>query len=174
MRFIHHSRECGLFCCVFNIERFVVIFRIDVHRQIELLRIGARETGVAVGAPLHGSANAIAIAKIDVVAHADFVAVIKDGRSGQARTAARSSVRCGGDRFPARAPADGEFPRLIRMPRSLRIDAVHVIALFVGDHLQRELVVVAQEHGPLAVFRNGRRDAQDVGDRDSGPPCAGP
>src|SRR5579864_4209729 len=65
------------------IKRFVVIFRINVYWKVKLLRIGAGETGVAVRAPLHGRANTIAIAKIDVVAHADFIAIIKDWGSGQ-------------------------------------------------------------------------------------------
>ena len=40
----------------------------------------------------------------------------------------------------------------------LRIGAVgqvHVVALFVGDHLERQLVVIAQEQAPLA----GRRES---------------
>src|SRR3989304_2052994 len=44
------------------------------------------------------------------------------------------------------------------------IDAIHVIALLVGDHLQRQFVVVAQEQRPLAVGGNGRGLLQDVND----------
>ncbi len=47
------------------------------------------------------------------------------------------------------------------------VDAVHVIALFVRDHLQRQLVVVAQEHRPLAVVGDRRRLLQDVDDREA-------
>ncbi len=46
----------------------------------------------------------------------------------------------------------------------VRVGAVHVVALFVGHHLQRQLVVIAQEHGPLAVVGNRRRVLQDVDD----------
>ena len=45
-----------------------------------------------------------------------------------------------------------------------RIGEVHVVALVVGDHLQRELVVIAQKKAPLAVVRDGRRLRHDVGD----------
>jgi hypothetical protein len=66
-----------------DIDLLVVVLRIDDHRQIELLRIGFGKPGVAVGAPLHRRAHAIAVAEIDVVAHSDFVAVINDGRTGK-------------------------------------------------------------------------------------------
>ena len=41
-------------------------------------------------------------------------------------------------------------------PRVLRVLDVHVVALVVGDHLERQLVVIAQEHAPLAVLGDGR------------------
>jgi hypothetical protein len=44
----------------------------------------ARKAGVAVGVPLHGGADAVAVAEVDVVAHADLVAVVHDGRAGEA------------------------------------------------------------------------------------------
>ena len=36
------------------------------------------------GVPLHGRANAVAVAEVDVVAHADLVAVIEDRRAREA------------------------------------------------------------------------------------------
>ena len=42
---------------------------------------------------------------------------------------------------------------------------VHVVALLVGHHLERQLVVVAQEHRPLAVLGDLRRLPQDLDDR---------
>ena len=44
------------------------------------------------------------------------------------------------------------------------VDAVHVVPLFVGDHLERQFVVVAQEQGPLGALRDGRRLLHDVDD----------
>ena len=47
--------------------------------------------------------------------------------------------------------------------------AIHVVALFVGDHLERQLIVIAQESCPLAVSaaarafaRECRRSASDL------------
>ena len=50
-------------------------------------------------------------------------------------------------------------------PRIGGVRLVHVVALLVGDHLERQLVVVAQEQPPLAVLGNVRRLPQDLGDR---------
>ena len=40
-----------------------------------------------------------------------------------------------------------------------------IVALDVGDHFQRQLVVIAQEQRPLAVARDVGRLPQDIGDR---------
>ena len=66
-----------------HIYGFVVILRVDDHRQVEALRIGAREARVAVARPLHGGAHAIAVAEVEVVSHSDLVAVIDDRRARQ-------------------------------------------------------------------------------------------
>ncbi len=58
---------------------------------------------------------------------------------------------------PANAQVDAHFP-------VLRINAIHVIALFVGDHFERQLVVVAQKKRPLAGFRNRWRELQNFDD----------
>ena len=42
---------------------------------------------------------------------------------------------------------------------------MHVVALFVGHHLERQLVVVPQEDRPLAGVRRSRRLRHDVDDR---------
>ena len=49
--------------------------------------------------------------------------------------------------------------------RIARVGAVHVVALFVGDHLQGQLVVVAQEHRPLRAVGQVRGLVEDVDDR---------
>jgi hypothetical protein len=49
--------------------------------------------------------------------------------------------------------------------RVVRVDAVHVVALLIGDHLERQLVVVAQEERPLAGVGDRRRLREDVDDR---------
>ena len=50
-------------------------------------------------------------------------------------------------------------------PRVLRVLLVHVVALVVGDHLERQLVVVAQEEPPLAVLRDRGRPLEDLVER---------
>ena len=82
-RFIHHKQRVRIVLLGFDVDRFVVILRVDDDRQIELLRIGPREAGVAVGAPLHRRADAVAVAEIDVVPHADLVAVVEHRRARQ-------------------------------------------------------------------------------------------
>ena len=54
------------------------------------------------------------------------------------------------------------------------VGRVHVVALFVGHHLERQLVVVAQEQRPLAGLGDVGRLVQDLGDRRAGPPAAAP
>ena len=80
---------------------------------------GLRETAVDIVAPLHGRADAVAIAEIDVVSHADFVAVIHDRRAGQRKQQPihqldSAAVVAEQRRQP---PADAE---LIRVPRIAR------------------------------------------------------
>ena len=67
----------------FDVDGFVVIFRVEVDRQVKALRIRAGKAGVFIRAPLHRRADAVAVAEINVFAHADFVAVINHRRSGQ-------------------------------------------------------------------------------------------
>ena len=50
-------------------------------------------------------------------------------------------------------------------PRVLGVLRVHVVALLVGDHLEGQLVVVAQEDAPLAAGRDRRGLGQDLRDR---------
>ena len=76
-----------------DVDRLVAVHRVHDRRQVQLLRVGAREAGVAVRAPLHRRAHAVAVAEIDVVAHADLVAVVEDRRAGHGEAAGTSSAR---------------------------------------------------------------------------------
>ena len=60
------------------------------------------------------------------------------------------------------APADADVEPHLRIGG---VHRVHVVALFVGDHLERQLVVVAQEERPLAVVGDVGRLVEDLGDR---------
>ena len=145
----------------FHIDGFVMIRRVDGDGHVKLLRIGARETGIAIGAPLHGRAHAVAIAQIDVVAHADFVAVINDGRAGQRKQQGVHQLNLAAVVFQQRRQTPAN-PEIDAHPAVVRIDAVHVVALFVGHHFERQLIVIAQEQRPLAIGWNGRRLLQDL------------
>ena len=50
-------------------------------------------------------------------------------------------------------------------PRVLGVLGVHVVPLLVGDHLEGQLVVVAQEDPPLAAVGDLRGLGEDLGDR---------
>ena len=66
-----------------DVDGLVVVLGVDDDGQVQPLRVGAREAGVAVRAPLHRRAHAVAVAEVDVVAHPDLVAVVDDRRAGQ-------------------------------------------------------------------------------------------
>ena len=148
----------------FDVHGLIAVDRIHDHRQVQPLRIGAREAGVAIDAPLHRRAHAVAIADVDVVAHADLVAVVDDRRARHRQQQAvhqldAVDVVAEQRREPA---ADADVDAHARL---LRVHPVHVVALAIGHHLQRQLVVIAQEDGPLAVLGNVRRLPHDLRDR---------
>ena len=149
----------------FHVDCFVVVLGIGDDRQVEPLAVGPREARVAVGAPLHRRADTVAVAQEDVVAHADLVAVIQDGCAGQGEEQAVHEL----DAAPVvaqqrRQPApDAEVQARQAV---LSVGAIHVVALLVGNHLERELVMVAKEQRPLRCVGDARRLGQDVDDRE--------
>jgi hypothetical protein len=68
----------------FDVDGLVAPDGVHDDGEVELGGDGFAEAGVAVGVPLHGGADAVAVAEVDVVAHADLVAVVEDGGSGEA------------------------------------------------------------------------------------------
>src|SRR5918995_2582797 len=67
----------------FDVDALVVVFMVDDEWQIEALRVRPREASVPIGTPLHGGADAVSVAEIDVVTHADLVTVVDNRGSGQ-------------------------------------------------------------------------------------------
>ena len=147
----------------FDVDRLEVVLRIRHDRQVEPLRGSAGEAGVAVAAPLHGRAHAVAVAQVDVVPHPDLVAVVEDRRPRQREQERHHQL----DLAPVVAqqrrepPADPDVDAHLPV---LGVDAVHVVALLVGDHLERQLVVVAEKERPLGRRGDRRRLRQDVHD----------
>jgi len=146
---------------VFDVDRFVVVLRVDHGRQEQALRVRSREPGVAVGAPLHRRAHTVAVTEVDVVPHSDLVAVVEDRRAGQ-----REQQRV----HQLDAPAVVVEQRC-QPPPNAQVDAhrqlggvgaQHQVALLVRHHLQRELVVIAQEDRPLRRRRDLRCLLEDV------------
>src|SRR5678815_4509025 len=64
-----------------NIHGLKSIKRIQNEGGIQALRVSVRETSVPPAIPLHGRADAIAIAQVNIVAHPDLVPVVNDWRS---------------------------------------------------------------------------------------------
>ena len=62
----------------------------------------------------------------------------------------------------SQAPADAEVDAHSGVGA---VSEIHVVALVLGDHLERQLIVIPQEKAPLAGVRNGRSLRDDVGDR---------
>ena len=63
----------------FDVYSLVSVDRIHDRRQNKSRRIRPRKPAIAVRGPLHGCANSVAVAEMQVVAHTDFIAVIDNG-----------------------------------------------------------------------------------------------
>ncbi len=151
---------------VFDIERFVVIFRINDYGQDEALRVRARESGIPIHVPLHGRSDAVAVAQVHVVAHTDFIAVVKDGCTRQRKEKAGQELHLASTVAYERGKSSAN-PKVDSHGRLIGVCAVHVVAFFVGHHLQGELVMVAQEESPLAGRVNLGRLGENIDDWES-------
>ncbi len=147
----------------FHIHRLEAIQRIHHRRQHQLRRVGARETAVAIDRPLHWRAHAIAVAQMDVVAHTDFVAVIQHRRArhGQQQRGHQLDTAAVALQQRRQAAPNAEIDTRAAIGG---VGLPQIIAFRIGDHFQRQLIVVAQEDRPLAALRNLRGLAHDVGD----------
>ena len=147
----------------FDVDGLVAPDGVHDDGEVELGGDGVGEAGVAVGVPLHGGADAVAVAEVDVVAHADLVAVVDDGRAGEAEEERVEQLDAAAVVVDERreAAADADVDAHARVGG---VGEVHVVALVVGDHLEGELVVIAQEEAPLAVVGDGGGLRHDVGD----------
>ena len=60
-----------------------VVLLVDKSETLALpIWIGTAEAAIAIEGPLHWRAHAVPVAEIDIVAHADLVAVIEHRRAG--------------------------------------------------------------------------------------------
>ncbi len=120
---------------------------------------GRGKAGVAVGIPLHGSPHAVAVAEINVVAHADFVAVVEDRSAGKGKQQAVQQLDAPAIVVHQRrqAPADAQIDAHSRIRA---VGQIHVVALVIGHHFERQFIVIAQEQAPLAGIGNGAEFAR--------------
>ena len=113
---------------------------------------------------MHRRAHAVAVAKIDIVAHADLVAVIEHGRARHRQQQRVQQLDLAAVVLEQRREAAANAEIDARAPVG-GIERPQIIALAVGHHGERHLVMVAQKDRPLRAVRNLRRLAHDVGDR---------
>ncbi len=112
------QQRVGIVELGFDIDRLVVILGIDVYRQIQALRIGARESGIAVGAPLHRACAPHCGRPERCCRPCRSRRRSKERACPEARRAGHSSARCAGDRSPASGARRRRMPRLMRISRS--------------------------------------------------------
>ena len=146
-----------------DVDRLVAVDRVHDGREVEPLRVGLGEARVPVGAPLHRRPDAVPVAEVDVVAHADLVAVVQHRCTEQGQQQAVHQLDLAGVVVEQRgeAAADADVDAHARV---VGVDAVHVVPLARGDHLERQLVVVSEEDRPLAARGDVRRLPHDVDD----------
>ena len=138
-----------------------MVLGIDDYGQVQTLRVSARETGIAISAPLHGRAHTVAVPEEEVVSHANLVAVVDDRRARQRKEQPVQQF----DSPPVVAQQGGEATADANVDPHVPVvgvHPVHVVPLFVGHHFEGELIVVAQEHAPLATVRDLRCLLQHV------------
>ena len=66
-----------------NVELLIAVSFIIDQGYPEVGRGRGGETGAGVARPLHWRAHPVAVKQPDVVAHADFIAIVNDGPTGQ-------------------------------------------------------------------------------------------
>ena len=146
-----------------HVDSFIAVFRIDDDGEIEPLGVGPGKPSITVCTPLHRGPHTVPVPEVEVVPHADLIAVVEDRGAREREQQAvheldRPAVVSQERRQP---PADPEVHASLRVDRE---QPVHVVAVLVGDHLQRQLVVVSQKQGPLTGLGNRGRLLGDVDD----------
>ena len=147
-----------------DVDRFVSVDRVHDGGQEQAFGVGPGKAAVAVVAPLHGGADPVAVAEEDVVAHADLIAVVEDRSPGHGEQQAvhqfdlAAVVVHQGRQAPADAEVDAHAP-------VGGIEVPQVVPLLVGDHFERQFIVVAEEDRPLAAVGDIGSLPQNIGDR---------
>mgnify|MGYP003478043526 CR=1 FL=1 len=104
--------------------------------------VGAGKTTVSVYIPLHGSSYAVSVAKMIVIAHADFIPVINNGGAGKRKEEDIHNFYLS----PVISKKRGKSPpdtKVYTRDTVFSIDPVHIIFLLVSYHFQGKLVMVS-------------------------------
>ena len=147
-----------------DVHALIAVGRVHDQRKVERLLIGFGKAGVPAAIPLHRRAHTGPIAQEDVIAHPDLVAVVDDRRAWHREEQRVHQLDLAAavveQRREAAANADVDAHAGLA-----RVLAIHVVALLVRHHLERELIMIAEEDRPLAVVGNRRRLRQNLDDR---------
>ena len=131
-------------------------------RRDRLLRGG--EAGVGLRRPLHRRAHGATLAERQVVAHPDLVAVVDDGRPRQREHEAVRELEPPAVAEHRRQPAAD--PPVVELHAWLRAEALEDrLPLLLRQAAEVELVVVAEELGPLGSRRQLAGGAQRLRER---------
>ena len=151
MRSVQLSSELRVAALLGGVDVLEAVRAAVDHRQDRLLRLG--EAAVRLGRPLHRRAGAVALGQLEVVAHAELVAVADHRRAGQREHQAVGELDAAPIALEHRreAAADAALVELHVLVRPEGVE--HGLALLLGQAAEVELVVIAQEHAPL----RGRR-----------------
>ena len=95
------------------------------------------------------------------VAHADLVAVVEDRTPGQRQQHAVEQLDPAAVAFDERSQPAADAVVLAH-PQVGRVEVPHELPLLGSDHLEGQLVVVAEEDAPLALGRDLRGVGQDL------------
>ena len=104
--------------------------------------VGARKPGVAVSRPLHGRAHPIPVAQKDILAHANFIAIVQHwgARQGKEEAVEQSHPVQVILHHRRQASADPQIEPHAGVDGILPI---HVVTFLVRDHFQGQFVVIA-------------------------------
>ena len=147
-----------------DVHRLVAVDGVHERRKVELRKVATRKAGVAVGGPLHRRADRVSVAEVDVVAHEELVAVVDDRASGHRQQEGVEELGQAPVAVEQRRQATPD-PHVTLHAGVLGVLGEEIVALLVAHLLERELVVVAQEDGPLAPVGHVGGLRQDLGDR---------
>ena len=139
-----------------------VLRRVPVarNRRDQAARRGVREAAVLAVGPLHRRAHRLAARDLGVLAHSDLLAVEQHRRAGQGEQQAVDHADAARIAPEHRRQSAGDAPVVDALGLVGRERVEDLLAFRVGQLVERELVVVADEIRPRRLGRHGRARGQ--------------